>query len=179
MTSRLSYASSPESDLELSPAPSLPGTLGTPSRLKSSSDPSIATQDDAIAPPPYTTSYQASQLVQSLNEQHFQPENLQQQILEQHRRRSQQQQQQQQQQMSPQKPTPPDLPPRLDRSSKPATATIGRAFSGRSAQERLINKTDSALDMGNYINATPHRANATSTLDRIQAKVKNFFFLQK
>lgn len=58
MTSRLSYASSPESDLELSPAPVIPGTLGPPSRLKSSSDPSIATQDDTTAPPPYSTNYQ-------------------------------------------------------------------------------------------------------------------------
>lgn len=55
MTSRLSYASSPESDLELSPAPALSGALGVPSRLKSSSDPSIATQDDIAAPPPYST----------------------------------------------------------------------------------------------------------------------------
>lgn len=60
MTSRLSYASSPESDLELSPAPALPGTLGPPIRLKSSSDPSIATQDDTTAPPPYSTNYQVS-----------------------------------------------------------------------------------------------------------------------
>lgn len=58
MTSRLSYASSPESDLELSPAPPIPGALGPPARLKSSSDPSIATQDDTTAPPPYTSSYQ-------------------------------------------------------------------------------------------------------------------------
>lgn len=59
MTSRLSYASSPESDLELNTnVPMLSGPLGPPTRLKSSSDPSIATQDDTAAPPPYTSSYQ-------------------------------------------------------------------------------------------------------------------------
>lgn len=60
MTSRLSYASSPESDLDLSPEPrsadaskatangsKSPPSPGTGGRLvKSSSDPSIATQDD-------------------------------------------------------------------------------------------------------------------------------------
>lgn len=59
---RLSYASSPESDLEISPPPA-------PRLVKSSSDPSIATtqdnmdRDDDInhmndaVPPPYTVSY--------------------------------------------------------------------------------------------------------------------------
>ncbi|KAK7793631.1 hypothetical protein R5R35_004861 [Gryllus longicercus] len=64
MTSRLSYASSPESDLDLSPEPRCTGGTTAPttsSRLvKSSSDPSIATQEDAApgysAPPPYTPS---------------------------------------------------------------------------------------------------------------------------
>lgn len=47
--------------MELSPAPALPGALGAPSRLKSNSDPSIATQDDIAAPPPpYSTTYQVS-----------------------------------------------------------------------------------------------------------------------
>lgn len=62
MTSRLSYASSPESDLDLSPEPrpanssgAANGTGGAGSKsppspsgrlVKSSSDPSIATQDD-------------------------------------------------------------------------------------------------------------------------------------
>ncbi|KAJ8688528.1 hypothetical protein QAD02_024323 [Eretmocerus hayati] len=232
MTSRLSYASSPESDLELSPAPSLPGTLTAPSRLKSSSDPSIATQDDAVAPPPYTTAgYQ--QLVQSLNstsiggngpsanatlsngtstdvlsqqqQQQSSTSQLQMQqahqfspsaadisgaYAEQQRRRSQQQ-------------GPPDLPPRLDRNSKPphhggsATSPVRSAGVGapgsaggsaagvysqhgtmRSAQERLISKADSCLDMGNYINATPHRATAatasTTTLERTQAKAGSY-----
>jgi len=49
-----------------------------------------------------------------------------------------------------------------------------RGTIGRSAQERLgVNKTDSILDMGNYINATPHKANATSSLERAQPKAVN------
>ena len=70
MTSRLSYASSPESDLDLSPEPRCavpPGSTapppgpgpGPPRLVKSSSDPSIATQEDGgvpgySAPPPYS-----------------------------------------------------------------------------------------------------------------------------
>lgn len=65
---------------------------------------------------------------------------------------------------------PPDLPPRVDRNAKPTTTQTPRGTLGRSAQERLINKTDSVLDMGNYINATPHRANTTSSLERPQPK---------
>lgn len=63
-TSRLSYASSPESDLELSPGPSASLSLGNlPQLVKSSSDPSIATNQDLLdrdrelgdaMPPPYT-----------------------------------------------------------------------------------------------------------------------------
>lgn len=64
-TSRLSYASSPESDLELSPGPSASLSLGNlPQLVKSSSDPSIATNQDNLEhdreemvegmPPPYT-----------------------------------------------------------------------------------------------------------------------------
>lgn len=67
-TSRLSYASSPESDLELSPGPSASLSLGNlPQLVKSSSDPSIATNQDNLErdrelnigdgmPPPYTVS---------------------------------------------------------------------------------------------------------------------------
>lgn len=68
-TSRLSYASSPESDLELSPGPSASLSLGNlPQLVKSSSDPSIATNQDnldrdrelnigdGMMPPPYTVS---------------------------------------------------------------------------------------------------------------------------
>lgn len=66
--------------------------------------------------------------------------------------------------------SPPDLPPRVDRNAKPINHTP-RGTIGRSAQERLgVNKTDSILDMGNYINATPHKANATSSLERAQPK---------
>lgn len=63
-TSRLSYASSPESDLEMSPGPSSSLSLGNlPQLVKSSSDPSIATNQDNLdrdrelgdaMPPPYT-----------------------------------------------------------------------------------------------------------------------------
>ncbi|XP_076226057.1 zonula occludens-like protein polychaetoid isoform X2 [Nomia melanderi] len=175
MTSRLSYASSPESDLELSPAPALPGALGAPSRLKSSSDPSIATQDDIAAPPPYSTTYQQS--------------------FEQPKRRSQGGMgdgkygfslsgQVSNQSGSPEyfggsfEPrsshhSPPDLPPRVDRNAKPSSQS-GRNTIGRSAQERLLNKTDSVLDVANYINATPHKANATSSLERAQPKAGSY-----
>ncbi|XP_076166629.1 zonula occludens-like protein polychaetoid isoform X2 [Ptiloglossa arizonensis] len=175
MTSRLSYASSPESDLELSPAPALPGALGAPSRLKSSSDPSIATQDDIAAPPPYSTTYQQS--------------------FEQPKRRSQGAMgdgkygfslsgQVSNQSGSPEylggsfEPrsshhSPPDLPPRVDRNAKPSNQS-GRNTIGRSAQERLLNKTDSVLDVANYINATPHKANATSSLERAQPKAGSY-----
>ncbi|XP_041766847.1 uncharacterized protein LOC121590851 isoform X3 [Anopheles merus] len=67
-TSRLSYASSPESDLELSPGPSASLSLGNlPQLVKSSSDPSIATNQDNLdrdrelgdgMPPPYTNPYE-------------------------------------------------------------------------------------------------------------------------
>ncbi|KZC11268.1 Tight junction protein ZO-1, partial [Dufourea novaeangliae] len=175
MTSRLSYASSPESDLELSPAPTMPGVLGAPSRLKSSSDPSIATQDDIAAPPPYSTTYQQS--------------------FEQPKRRSQGGMgdgkygfslsgQVSNQSGSPEylggsfEPrsshhSPPDLPPRVDRNAKPSNQS-GRNTIGRSAQERLLNKTDSVLDVANYINATPHKANATSSLERAQPKAGSY-----
>lgn len=70
-SSRLSYASSPESDLELSPGPSTSLSLGNlPQLVKSSSDPSIATNQDnlerdielnnigeGLMPPPYTVSF--------------------------------------------------------------------------------------------------------------------------
>ncbi|XP_044582473.1 tight junction protein ZO-1 isoform X1 [Cotesia glomerata] len=160
MTSRLSYASSPESDLELNTnVPLLSGQLGPPTRLKSSSDPSIATQDDTAAPPPYTSSYQAFEQHKRAvpdNKYGFSPSgepNL--------------------PSYTPGVPSarsphhgPPDLPPRVDRNAKPP----GRGTLGRSAVDRLVNKTDSVLDMRNYINATPHRANATSSLERSQPK---------
>ncbi|CAN8014845.1 unnamed protein product [Ixodes persulcatus] len=53
MTSRLSYASSPESDLDLA-CPSEGRALGPEDRrlMRASSDPSVATQEDAFAAPP-------------------------------------------------------------------------------------------------------------------------------
>lgn len=71
--------------------------------------------------------------------------------------------------------SPPDLPPRVDRNAKPSNQQQQqqqqqRNTIGRSAQERLLNKTDSVLDVANYINATPHKANATSSLERAQPK---------
>lgn len=68
---RLSYASSPESDLEVSPPPA-------PRLVKSSSDPSIATTQDNMdrdddmnlmgdaVPPPYTVGIVVSQYIVSL-----------------------------------------------------------------------------------------------------------------
>lgn len=70
-TSRLSYASSPESDLEMSTGPSSSLSLGNlPQLVKASSDPSIATNQDnlerdvelnnlgeGMMPPPYTVSH--------------------------------------------------------------------------------------------------------------------------
>lgn len=59
MTSRLSYASSPESDLELATdsRPSGLQDLGLPGSdrhmVKASSDPSIATQEEMSGPPGY------------------------------------------------------------------------------------------------------------------------------
>nr|XP_042910009.1 tight junction protein ZO-1 isoform X1 [Parasteatoda tepidariorum] len=50
MTSRLSYASSPESDLELPPTTRTSDLQGM---VKASSDPSIATQDEMSGPPGY------------------------------------------------------------------------------------------------------------------------------
>uniref|UniRef100_A0A336KSV6 Netrin receptor UNC5 n=2 Tax=Culicoides sonorensis TaxID=179676 RepID=A0A336KSV6_CULSO len=70
-TSRLSYASSPESDLEMGPGPSSSLSLGNlPALVKASSDPSIATNQDnlerdrdlgdgmGLMPPPYTNPYE-------------------------------------------------------------------------------------------------------------------------
>ena len=60
MTSRLSYASSPESDLDLANDSRLDNDDNSPRLVKASSDPSIATAEDAPAmnsfgyPPPYS-----------------------------------------------------------------------------------------------------------------------------
>ncbi|RZF42526.1 hypothetical protein LSTR_LSTR004445 [Laodelphax striatellus] len=144
MTSlRLSYASSPESDLEQ--GASLPsGRL-----VKCSSDPSIATQEDSapMVPPPYTP---PSQYSQSNTYEHthkprrsggdkygFSPTN------------------------SPMVSTPPELPPRIDRANKPPRANLPR-----SAQERLFGSSKENIDPPNYINATPHHRPVNSSLER-------------
>ncbi|XP_036148879.1 tight junction protein ZO-2 isoform X2 [Monomorium pharaonis] len=176
MTSRLSYASSPESDLELSPAPVIPGTLGPPSRLKSSSDPSIATQDDTSAPPPYSTNYQQSFEQQKRRSQGGMGDSKYGFSLSGQRSNQSGSPEYLGNSFEPRSPhhSPPDLPPRVDRNAKPINQTP-RGTIGRSAQERLgVNKTDSILDMGNYINATPHKANATSSLERAQPKAGSY-----
>ncbi|XP_077281973.1 zonula occludens-like protein polychaetoid isoform X3 [Temnothorax americanus] len=177
MTSRLSYASSPESDLELSPAPVIPGTLGPPSRLKSSSDPSIATQDDTTAPPPYSTNYQQSFEQQKRRSQGGMGDSKYGFSLSGQRSNQSGSPEYLGSSFEPRSPhhSPPDLPPRVDRNAKPIINHTPRGTIGRSAQERLgVNKTDSILDMGNYINATPHKANATSSLERAQPKAGSY-----
>lgn len=73
-SSRLSYASSPESDLEMSPGPPTSLSLGNlPQLVKSSSDPSIATNQDNLErdreilgeglPPPYTVNISFSYFI--------------------------------------------------------------------------------------------------------------------
>ncbi|XP_054258978.1 tight junction protein ZO-1-like isoform X4 [Macrosteles quadrilineatus] len=139
MTSlRLSYASSPESDLEQGSLP--------PRLVKCSSDPSIATQEDnQPPPPPYTPAHQYNQPTYDVNHKPrrsgdkygFSP---------------------------PQSPlgigAPPELPPRIDRASKPP-----RTAAPRSAQERLFGNKE-PQDPPNYINATPHHRQGPSSLER-------------
>lgn len=60
--------------------------------------------------------------------------------------------------------TPPDLPPRIDRTSKPVCAVAGRT-----AQERLFGNTlpKEQADPPNYINATNHhRLQNMTSLER-------------
>ncbi|XP_075223249.1 tight junction protein ZO-3-like isoform X2 [Lycorma delicatula] len=140
MTSlRLSYASSPESDLEQ--GASLPPRL-----VKCSSDPSIATQEDtAPVPPPYTPPSQYNQPTYDHNHKPrrsgdkygFSPPH------------------------SPLVSTPPELPPRIDRANKPPRTSVPR-----SAQERLFGGSKENSDPPNYINATPHHRTANSSLER-------------
>lgn len=80
---------------------------------------------------------------------------------------------------------PPDLPPRIDRTSKP----IRTVTSGRSAQERLFGNSSNKehADPPNYINATSHHrlqniaslerhsSNATSITNANNKTVSNFF----
>ncbi|PSN46430.1 hypothetical protein C0J52_15366 [Blattella germanica] len=75
---------------------------------------------------------------------------------------------------------PPELPPRIDRTNKPARGT-GGTFS-RSAAERLFGKgdgdgIDSSLDPPNYINATPHHrppGQTSSSLERHNMKTSSY-----
>nr|XP_044248459.1 tight junction protein ZO-1 isoform X2 [Drosophila takahashii] len=194
-TSRLSYASSPESDLELSPGPSASLSLGNlPQLVKASSDPSIATNQDNLdrdrdiigegLPPPYTVPYD-----------HGVPANP-------NRRQTMDSSKysiygtnvppQPQQPGSggaggdPSAVRPqslyginaPDLPPRIDRQSKPGDMPLNTSGSssrngtlGRSAQERLFGKAVVQDDVqAEYItrNALVGSVGAVESLDRQQ-----------
>nr|XP_024216154.1 tight junction protein ZO-1-like isoform X2 [Halyomorpha halys] len=120
---RLSYASSPESDLEATPG-LIPNPGGSPRLVKSSSDPSIATQTENSPklqhPPPYSPPHSHPQANYDGN---LKPRS------------------------SGEKYSgfPPELPPRIDRAVKPPRNNSGQ----RSAQERLF-----GTEPPNYINAT-------------------------
>ncbi|XP_055708851.1 uncharacterized protein LOC129805059 isoform X4 [Phlebotomus papatasi] len=165
-TSRLSYASSPESDLELSPGPSTSLSLGNlPHLVKSSSDPSIATNQDNLdrdremnlgdgMPPPYTNHYDhaspTARRPTMETKYPYPPQNVGQPGLDNNLTYA-----------TASRPPPPvqgqiyggapDLPPRVDRASKPpgAVASPDRSVPknssihsistlSRSAQERLF-----------------------------------------
>ncbi|XP_063232156.1 LOW QUALITY PROTEIN: tight junction protein ZO-1 [Bacillus rossius redtenbacheri] len=236
MTSRLSYASSPESDLDLSPeprAPAPPPAGGAGRLVKSSSDPSIATQEDAgpgyHAPPPYSS---ASHPYKQSYEPHnglSLPSERQHQHQHSHgygygygyghgpgKRHSQggdgkygfsppassssaldlDYPSPPHYPSSPPRlanggggggaaprsplahsPPPPELPPRVDRASKPS-----RGPSGQSAAERLLGKgeggtgrPDGCLDPPNYINAgLHHRGPGGSSLERHNMKASSY-----
>ncbi|XP_039442199.1 tight junction protein ZO-1 isoform X7 [Culex pipiens pallens] len=170
-TSRLSYASSPESDLELSPGPSASLSLGNlPQLVKSSSDPSIATNQDNLdrdrelgdgMPPPYTNPYDHSAHPRRMtvdNKYGFSSKNNigapipPDEAIYGSSRPPPPIQQNNTNHFGP----VPDLPPRIDRASKPlntvSPSTPGSSLPsrnsstggtlGRSAQERLFgNKT--------------------------------------
>lgn len=160
-TSRLSYASSPESDLELSPGPSASLSLGNlPQLVKSSSDPSIATNQDNLdrdrdivgdgLPPPYTNPYEHQTLQQNRRQtmdtnvanKYSYPVGMSQ-LADSHGTPSNTRPQ------SLYGINAPDLPPRIDRHAKPSDIINGTTPSrtnssggtiGRSAQERLFGK---------------------------------------
>ncbi|XP_058984988.1 tight junction protein ZO-1 isoform X7 [Musca domestica] len=172
MTSnRLSYASSPESDLELSPGPSTSLSLGNlPQLVKSNSDPSIATNQDNLdrdrdiigegLPPPYTIPFDHSNTTTTT-----QPPPSRRQTMDTSKYGGYSSNSNLLNSSDPSTPSTrpqslyginaPDLPPRIDRQSKPgpndivvtpsSTNTPSRSNSsggtlGRSAQERLFGK---------------------------------------
>lgn len=121
MTSRFSYASSPESDLDLSPEPRSGGQRSRPRGLvKSSSDPSIATQDDIPsnnAPPPYAPpngyqhviqDFEYGRLMGSGRGTVLAPD----------------QQHEKFPLSPPDRQSAPELPPRIDRTNKPPRANL-------------------------------------------------------
>ncbi|XP_023725959.1 tight junction protein ZO-1 isoform X6 [Cryptotermes secundus] len=84
---------------------------------------------------------------------------------------------------SPPGQSPPELPPRIDRSNKPSRGGSGTL--SRSAAERLFGKGDggsgdagdSSLDPPNYINATPHHrptGQTNSSLERHNMKTSSY-----
>ncbi|XP_004529166.1 tight junction protein ZO-1 isoform X4 [Ceratitis capitata] len=189
-TSRLSYASSPESDLELSPGPSTSLSLGNlPQLVKSSSDPSIATNQDNLdrdrdtvgdgLPPPYTNPYDHA--VNSLSNRR--------QTMDTNKYEAYPTRSSligtsgvSEQSMPSTRPQSlygmhaPDLPPRIDRQSKPGpgeipppsrTNTSGGTL-GRSAQERLFGKAIVSDEVqAEYISRT-----VNESMDRHQASLE-------
>ncbi|XP_039495048.1 tight junction protein ZO-1 isoform X3 [Drosophila santomea] len=201
-TSRLSYASSPESDLELSPGPSASLSLGNlPQLVKASSDPSIATNQDNLdrdrdiigegLPPPYTVPYD-----------HGVPANP-------NRRQTMDSSKYSiygtNVPPQPQQPgvggdpaavrpqslygiNAPDLPPRIDRQSKPGDIPLNTSGSssrngtlGRSAQERLFGKAVVQDDVqAEYITRNALvGSGAAETLDRQQQQQQTHASLER
>uniref|UniRef100_A0A1A9WH03 Tight junction protein ZO-1 n=1 Tax=Glossina brevipalpis TaxID=37001 RepID=A0A1A9WH03_9MUSC len=183
-TSRLSYASSPESDLELSPGPSASLSLGNlPQLVKSSSDPSIATNQDNLdrdrdiigegLPPPYTIPYDHAVNPPTNRRQTTETSkygvsggvNYPSSDPAAHANRPQ----------SLYGINAPDLPPRIDRQSKPGPGELpintppSRSNSsggtmGRTAQERLFGKAIVSDDVqAEYITRTANNSNNNSS----------------
>ncbi|XP_022221137.2 tight junction protein ZO-1 isoform X3 [Drosophila obscura] len=193
-TSRLSYASSPESDLELSPGPSASLSLGNlPQLVKASSDPSIATNQDNLdrdrdiigegLPPPYTVPYDHGVPGNPANRRQTVDASK-------YAIYGTSVPQQQQPGGDPATARPqslyginaPDLPPRIDRQSKPGDLPLNTSGSssrngssggtlGRSAQERLFGKPVVQDDVqAEYItrNALVGSGSTADTIERQQ-----------
>uniref|UniRef100_T1J864 ZU5 domain-containing protein n=1 Tax=Strigamia maritima TaxID=126957 RepID=T1J864_STRMM len=173
MTSRLSYASSPESDLDLATDINHRTTneLTTPSYgdrrlVKASSDPSIATQEDIglpsyHGPPPYNATgteeqfyskyYSSNENRNSISQHAAEPRHK----FNAYNSRPVSDTYSERTNGDPMDPystksrSPPKVPPKIDRGSKP--------FHLRSAHERLFGLNDNVepnVGAGNYINAT-------------------------